>query len=351
MRIQVLELEADEAAWQWTSQKDSLVAYHTYLKGNTLKQYADEAKQRIVAYAQEIDAQAWQSACEQNSKAAYQAYLNGNTLKKHSEEAQKRLEDEDAWQWTVKKDSLVAYQTYLNGNTLKRHAEEAKQRLIKQAQAADEQAWQKASKQDNKAAYQAYLNGNTLKKHLEKAKACLQALEKNKQTQRSREAERKKKAAQQEQAERKATTNKIFKFDVVTIKGLESLFLGFGQKIIKNTKRHQAQYQTEDLGNGVMLKMVFIPGGTFMMGAPKNEKGRSSDEGPQHKVTVKPFLMGKYPITQAQWIAVMGKNPSHYKGDNRPVENVSWHDCVEFCKRLFDKTGKAYRLPSESEGE
>ncbi|HID99667.1 MAG TPA: formylglycine-generating enzyme family protein [Thiotrichaceae bacterium] len=117
----------------------------------------------------------------------------------------------------------------------------------------------------------------------------------------------------------------------------------------------RARYQTEDLGNGVLLEMVYIPGGTFMMGSPKTEEGREywqkGVESPQHKVTVKPFLMGKYPITQAQWIAVMGKNPSHFKGDNRPVESVSWHDCVEFCKRLFDKTGKAYRLPSESEWE
>ncbi len=217
--------------------------------------------------------------------------------------------------------------------------------------AEDDKAWQTACEQNTLKTYQAYLKGNTLKRHLEKAKACLQALEKEKQTQLRREAEWKKKADQQEQAERKTTTEKFFQFEVVTIKGLESLFLGFGQKIIANTKRHEARYQTEDLGNGVLLEMVYIPGGTFMMGAPKNEIGRSSDEGPQHKVTVKPFLMGKYPITQAQWNAVMGKNPSHYKGDNRPVENVSWHDCVEFCKRLFDKTGKAYRLPSESEWE
>ena len=214
----------------------------------------------------------------------------------------------------------------------------------------DNKAWQTACEHNTLEAYQAYLKGKTLKRHLEKAKACLQALEKEKQTQLRREAERKDKAAQREEAKRQKTTEKLFQFEVVTIR-LEGGFLGFGQKIIKNTKRHEARYQTEDLGNGVLLEMVYIPGGTFMMGAPKNEEGRSSDEGPQHKVTIKPFLMGKYPITQAQWIAVMGKNPSHFKGDNRPVESVSWHDGVEFCKRLFDKTGKAYRLPSESEWE
>ena len=214
----------------------------------------------------------------------------------------------------------------------------------------DEKAWQTACEQNTLEAYQVYLKGKTLKRHLEKAKACLRALEKEKQTQLRREAESKKKAAQQEDAERKRTTDKFFKFEVVTIR-LESRFLGFGRKIITHTKRHEARYQTEDLGNGVLLEMVYIPGGTFMMGSPETEEKRRKSESPQHKVTVKPFLMGKYPITQAQWIAVMGKNPSHFKGDNRPVENVSWHDCVKFCKRLFDKTGKAYRLPSESEWE
>ncbi len=134
----------------------------------------------------------------------------------------------------------------------------------------------------------------------------------------------------------------VFEFEIVTVNKRG--------EIIKQ-QRHQAEYYSEDLGNGVMLDMVLIPGGMFMMGAPENEKGRSRDEGPQHEVIVKPFLMGKYPITQAQWIAVMDNNPSRYKGDNRPVEMVSWHDCVKFCKRLSDKTGKAYRLPSESEWE
>jgi formylglycine-generating enzyme required for sulfatase activity len=76
-----------------------------------------------------------------------------------------------------------------------------------------------------------------------------------------------------------------------------------------------------------------------------------SDEGPQHRVTIQSFWMGKYPITQRQWQAVMGENPSYFKGDNRPVENVSWEDVVAFCQRLSEKTGKTYRLPSEAEWE
>ena len=106
----------------------------------------------------------------------------------------------------------------------------------------------------------------------------------------------------------------------------------------------QAEYFTQDLGDGIGLEMVAIPGGSFMMGSPKNEKGHSSDEDPQHRVKVPAFFMGKYPVTQAQWrqVATFPKvnrelkpNPSRFKNrDQHPVEQVSWEDAVEFCDRL-----------------
>ena len=108
---------------------------------------------------------------------------------------------------------------------------------------------------------------------------------------------------------------------------------------------------TEDLGKGIKLEMIAIPGGTFWMGSPANEAERDSDEGPQHQVTVPNFFMGKYPLTQAQYQAIIGHNPYYFKGNNRPVENVSWDDAVLFCQKLSQRTGKNYRLPSEAEWE
>ena len=88
------------------------------------------------------------------------------------------------------------------------------------------------------------------------------------------------------------------------------------------------------------------------MGSPANEPERSDDE-TQHRVTLtKGFYLGVHQVTQAQWQAVMGNNPSHFKGDsNLPVENVSWDDCVAFCEALGKKDGKTYRLPTEAEWE
>jgi formylglycine-generating enzyme required for sulfatase activity len=132
--------------------------------------------------------------------------------------------------------------------------------------------------------------------------------------------------------------------------------------VIKRLQR-QAEYFVEDLGAGVELEMVLIPGGSFMMGSPENDKlelERSNDEGPQHLVTIKPFCMGKYPITQNQWQAVtalpqvnrkLKSDPSRFKGANRPVESISWDEAVEFCDRLSRKTQREYRLPSEAEWE
>jgi formylglycine-generating enzyme required for sulfatase activity len=100
-------------------------------------------------------------------------------------------------------------------------------------------------------------------------------------------------------------------------------------------------------------EMVVIPAGRFLMGSPESEPGRDRGEGPQRWVDVPRFAMGKFEVTQGQWQAVMGSNPSRFKdcGLNCPVENVSWNDVQEFVRRLNQRTGQNYRLPSEAEWE
>ena len=145
--------------------------------------------------------------------------------------------------------------------------------------------------------------------------------------------------------------------------------------IVINRTRKTGKYYIEDLGNGIELEMIMIPGGTFMMGSPKEEEGSTNDERPQHQVTIKGFCLGKYQVTQAQWKAIAERtdlkvnidlkpDPSNFKKDpasekgkkagnrwNRPVEQVSWYDAVEFCDRLSRHTKRQYRLPSEAEWE
>jgi len=98
------------------------------------------------------------------------------------------------------------------------------------------------------------------------------------------------------------------------------------------------------------MAFVRIPGGCFQMGSPDGEKNRDSDE-KQHRVCVEDFWMGKTEVTQAQWQKIMGNNPAHFKGDNKPVEQVSWNDAQDFLGKLSAQGGKAYRLPTEAEWE
>ncbi|MBD2519306.1 SUMF1/EgtB/PvdO family nonheme iron enzyme [Nostoc sp. FACHB-973] len=152
----------------------------------------------------------------------------------------------------------------------------------------------------------------------------------------------------------------VFQFEMVKVNAS-------GQEVKRESSK--AQYFIEDLGNGVSLEMVYIPDGTFMMGTEDEEIERLVEkfnshwfrkEKPQHEVTVQSFFMGKYPVTQVQWrrVAALPKvkrdlkaEPSNFKGDNQPVEQVSWNDAVEFCDRLSKYTNKQYRLPSEAEWE
>ncbi len=152
-----------------------------------------------------------------------------------------------------------------------------------------------------------------------------------------------------------------YQFDILTVNER-------GEEIKR--EQNKVGYFTEDLGNGVEMDMVAIPGGTFMMGTEDEEIERLEKkydwcdfrrEKPQHKVTVPSFYMGKFPVTQEQWKAVaqlpqverkLEPEPSSYKGNNQlPVEFVSWEEVVEFCNRLSKATGKEYRLPAEAEWE
>jgi formylglycine-generating enzyme required for sulfatase activity len=125
-------------------------------------------------------------------------------------------------------------------------------------------------------------------------------------------------------------------------------------------QHHQAQYFIEPLGEGAELEMTLIPAGTFVMGSPADELERGKSEGPQHEVTVPSFCMGTYPVTQAQWRFVaelpqieteLNPAPARFKGALNPVEQVNWHEAMEFCARLAQHTGRPYRLPSEAEWE
>ncbi len=131
-----------------------------------------------------------------------------------------------------------------------------------------------------------------------------------------------------------------------------------------------AKELTLDLGNGVKMKLTLIPAGKFLMGSPDEEQkavveelvgpwasesaawGAVKREGPRHSVTIsRPFYMGIFEVTQEQYEAVMGANPSAFKSKTNPVEMISWNDAAEFCKRISAKAGRTICLPTEAQWE
>ena len=114
-----------------------------------------------------------------------------------------------------------------------------------------------------------------------------------------------------------------------------------GFAFVKKNKQGYPEYTHEKTG----IIFVKLPGGKFQMGSPEDEPNRFHNEGPVHEVTLSSFLIAKHEVTQTQWKRVMGTSPSHFKGDDLPVEKVSWNDCQEFCK----KTGLS--LPTEAQWE
>ena len=152
--------------------------------------------------------------------------------------------------------------------------------------------------------------------------------------------------------------SKIFRPSSIVIKSFDFDAVSTNGKTLKQQKGN-TKYFTEDLGDSITLDMVEVPSGKFTMGlAPYS---RFLDEWPNHLVTVKSFYIGKYEVTQAQWSAIaelpkvkidLKKTPSkRFRGDDLPVEMVSWEEAVEFCRRLTQATGRPYRLPSEAEWE
>ena len=149
---------------------------------------------------------------------------------------------------------------------------------------------------------------------------------------------------------------KIFEYDYKTVSNDACLIVGKKSSLPTRSHHGKAKYITLELAENITLDLIGIPGGKFLMGSPETELEREKEESPQHQVSVRPFLLGKYPVTQAQWHAVMNANPSKFADANiskskKPVERVSWADCNSFCERLSQIVGREFRLPTEAEWE
>ena len=189
------------------------------------------------------------------------------------------------------------------------------------------------------------------------------------ETRRKAEEEQKRKAeAQKRNTAKKSSSKNAWLWIVIGVIAVVGIIIGVNSNGNSsdsgNSKQSGGAIQSGDntlsqqifsktyTANGVSFDMMMVKAGTFTMGATSEMKAPDSDEKPTHQVTLtNDYYIGKTEVTQALWTAVMGNNPSYFKGDNLPVENVSWDDCQKFISKLNSLTGQNFRLPTEAEWE
>lgn len=141
---------------------------------------------------------------------------------------------------------------------------------------------------------------------------------------------------------------------VVNTKNIE-MIVDKGGRLVDYTARQKKNVTGNTVTftvNGAVFKMIKVEGGTFTMGCTNEQGGDcNDDESPAHRVTLSDYYMGETEVTQELWQAVMGRNPSYFKGGSLPVEQVSWYDCQDFIRKLNQLTGEKFRLPTEAEWE
>ena len=149
-------------------------------------------------------------------------------------------------------------------------------------------------------------------------------------------------------------------FALIQISADRGALVRVGNEWQQQTERITVSGYEQELAKGLAITMLQIPAGSFQMGSPASEAERRGNEGPQHRVELQSFFLGQTPVTQAQWKEVaswpqvdlkLNPNAARFKGPNRPVEQVSWEEAMEFCRRLSQRTKLVYTLPSEAQWE
>ena len=324
-----------------------------------------------------IEADAYEQALEENSIASWKEFLadypnsqhaasarsNINTLKSQADKAFKQAEATDSVEsW---KQFIASWPGADQLEKAKENLSSAEKALATKLREKESSAFQKAKRANTISGWQNYLDQYPNSSNSPAARSKLSALQtaeiKRKEQEQIAENRRLEAAKKEKLREEESSAFQKAK-RVNTISGWQDYLDQYPNssnshaarsklsalQTAENQREAEKRRQAEQNKYRNLIKMAKIPAGSFMMGSDNGD----SDEKPVHRVTIsKDFYMGIYEVTQAQYQAVMGKNPSNFRGDNNPVEQVSWNDAQEFCRKLSQKTGQKYRLPTEAEWE
>jgi formylglycine-generating enzyme required for sulfatase activity len=246
-------------------------------------------------------------------------------------------------EWKLEENDISALQPEID-----RLAEEQRAKEEEERKAREEEAKRKADAERLAEEQRAKVEEER-KAREEEAKRRAEAERLAEEQRAKEEAERR---AREEEARRGPT--------LIQISADRGALVRVGNALQQKTEQITVSGYELELSKGLAITMVQIPAGSFQMGSPDTEAGRASDEGPQHRVQLQSFFIGQTPVTQAEWKEVASwpqvnlklyPDPAKFKGANRPVEQVSWEEAMEFCRRLSKRTNLFYTLPSEAQWE
>ena len=339
--------QSERDDWQTALQLHTESAYLNYLDKYSRGEFVQEAKKKLNEIADEAE---WRNATLRDSVFAYLQYLEKYPTGIHAEEATGKLnlirtseQHQAETDWFVRTDFNLKPITKLASE--QHHAEIV--RLERERLAKIE-----ADKKEKELFEKTLLNQQSHLENIEKfAKERLKDID-----------DREKSLQNYNQSyDKYGVAAPLFKFTskisnaTLYVATIIVIIFSWTIKSLQETKNNSGKIENNILTQPTTIRqsyepeMVFVQSGTFQMGS--NDKNAESNEKPIHAVTLSSFQIGKYEVTQAQWKSIMGNNPSDFNGDNLPVENVSWEDVQEYLKKLNQKTGKKYRLPTEAEWE
>ncbi len=359
-------IDAEEIYWQEISNRDTRSGYELYLAEYQNGRYAVQANNKIKQFKQDelqkqkdIERSKWREAQNQNTRESYNSYLTAYPNGEFAADARlgvKALDskaEQTKWLEANSINSKDAYKSYLALYPKGEFAASAGSKIREIENKEEQTKWDEVQFLNRKSAYQSYLSAYPNGKNAASAKQKIKEFDEE-EARKLKEQEKAKEKAKWEEAERLKT--------VVEYKGYLSIYpngefaslarlrlrdLG---EVVTIANRTAGAISKATLPGGVEMSFAYIPAGDFMMGSTNG----SDDEKPVHKVTISQgFFMGRTEVTQAQWQAVMGNNPSDFKNcPNCPVEQVSWDDAQSFVSKLnAQNDGFKYRLPSEAEWE
>ena len=368
-RKEVLQLQPDDLTGHPLDQlKNYLEKYPRVKYSSIAKKNIDEMQSETdKAKAEQEDHECWENAKTEDTIKSYRRYMSQFPSGKNKSDAEERImvieseieetkrlqEEELLWKKASEEDNLESYTNYIATYPEGKYKDQANGRIadirlkaeegLKQE---EEKIWTKAKEEETIKGYKGYITLYPQGKYKDQAEENIRKI------QLKAEEERKQREEQSwQQAEKGNTIASFRKYNSLYPNGKYSKQAADRIKELLMPPDLKSSNPRSAYTNTIGMEFVLVEKGNFIMGNPDADD--DSDESPSRNVNIsKPFYIGKFEVTQKNWVDIMGTNPSIVKGDNRPVENISWTDIQQFINKLNQEEGhNRYRLPTEAEWE